>query len=423
MDDERRPSILIVDDVPANLNLLTGILKQHGYKVRPAPSGALALEAARHAPPDLILLDIHMPEMDGFEVCRSLKAEEALKEIPVLFISALTEMKEKIRAFDAGGVDYITKPFQIEEVLARVRTHLELRRTRRELKRKNKRLKSTINQLKNAQIRLIQSEKMAALGVLSAGVAHEINNPVNFIKTSTLSLQRDVDDLLQVANLGVLYCRDSIEEPKCKEIKRLQEELEYATILTEIPGLFRSILEGIRRTEEIVRSLRTFARQDEMISKAVDIHEILDSALIMLRNRYKRTTSVVRDYGNVPPIPCYVGKLSQVMINILANAIDAIEKKASSDQHHITIKTEVLERNNRPYAVVHIADTGTGIPEELIHKVFDPFFTTKEVGKGVGLGLFITSNIVQEHKGFIEVSSQPGQGATFSIFLPERQED
>jgi two-component system, NtrC family, sensor kinase len=422
MEDQKRPSILIVDDVPANLTLLTGILKQHGYKVRPALSGSLALEAARHAPPDLILLDIHMPEMDGFEVCRCLKADEALKDIPVVFISALTETRDKIQAFDAGGVDYITKPFQVEEVLARVRTHLELRRYRRELKRKNKRLKKTVNDLKTAQIRLIQSEKMAALGVLSAGVAHEINNPVNFIKTSTLSLQRDVDDLLKVAKLGASCCGDSVESG-CQEIKGLLEELEYETILTEIPGLFRSILEGIRRTEEIVRSLRTFARQDEMMSKAVDIHEIIDSALIMLRNRYKGTTSVVREYGEVPPIPCFVGKLSQVMINVLANAIDAIEKKGGSGQHQITIKTEVSERDNRSYAVVRIADTGTGIPEELIHKVFDPFFTTKEVGKGIGLGLFITSNIVQEHKGHIEVSSPPGQGATFSLFLSENQED
>lgn len=422
MSDQRQPSILIVDDVPANLNLLTGILKQQGYKVRPAPDGSLALDAARHSPPDLILLDIHMPEMDGFEVCRRLKADEALKEIPVLFISALTETRDKIQAFDAGGVDYITKPFQVEEVLARVRTHLELRRTRRELKRKNKRLKSAISDLKNAQVRLIQSEKMAALGILSAGVAHEINNPLNFIKTSMLSLQRDVDDLVKVATLGDSLWRNSIG-PEGVEIRQLQEEIEYETILSEIPGLFRSILEGIRRTEEIVRSLRTFARQDETISRAVDIHEIVDSALIMLRNRYKKIAQVEKDYGSLPPIPCYVGKLSQVMINVLANALDAVEKKGSAGPHQITIKTEMTERDKRQYAVIHVSDTGTGIPEELVLKVFDPFFTTKAVGKGVGLGLFITRNIIHEHRGFIEVSSEPGQGATFSIFLPECQED
>lgn len=422
MDENKGSSILIVDDVPANLNLLTGILKQHGYKVRPAPSGSLALDAARHAPPDLVLLDIHMPEMDGFEVCRRLKADDALKEIPVLFISALTETKDKIQAFEAGGVDYITKPFQVEEVLARVKTHLELRRARRELKKKNKRLKKTLTDLKSTQVRLIQSEKMAALGVLSAGVAHEINNPVNFIKTSILSLQSDVDDLLKVADLGASCCK-TVHQSQCLEIQKLQEELEYETILKEIPGLFQSILEGIRRTEEIVRSLRTFARRDEMMSKGVDLHEIIDSALIMLRNRYKKIAEIVRDYGTVPLIPCYVGKTSQVMINVLANAIDAIEKQESSRQHQITIKTEVVEREGHSWVAVHVTDTGAGIPAELIPKVFDPFFTTKEVGKGIGLGLYITSNIVREHKGTIEVASEPGQGATFSIFLPEHQED
>lgn len=422
IDEKQRPSILIVDDVPANLNLLAGILKQHGYKVRPAPSGSLALEAARHAPPDLILLDIHMPEMDGFEVCRLLKAEEALREIPVLFISALTETKDKVRAFDAGGVDYITKPFQVEEVLARVRTHLELRRVRRELKKKNKRLKKTIDELKNAQVRLIQSEKMAALGVLSAGIAHEINNPVNFIKTSTLSLKRDVEDLLKITDLAVSLCRGAPER-ECQDIERLSEEIEYETIMNEVPDLFASILEGVRRTEEIVRSLRTFARQDEVMSQEVDVHEVIDSALVMLRNRYKTSIHIVRAYGKLPPIPCFIGKLSQVMINVLGNAIDAVEGKEGDGLRQITITTEVVELQGRSFAAVHVADTGTGIPQELIHKVFDPFFTTKEVGKGVGLGLFITRNIVQQHKGIVEVSSQPGQGAIFSIYLPVYQED
>lgn len=422
MTDQKRPSVLIVDDVPANLNLLTNMLKEHGYKVRPAPSGSLAIEAALHDPPDLVLLDIHMPEMDGFEVCRRMKEEETLAEIPVLFISALTDTKDKVQAFEAGGVDYITKPFQIEEVLARVRTHLELRQMRRELKRKNKRLKKTIAQLKNTQMQLIQSEKMAALGVLSAGIAHEINNPVNFIKTSILSLQRDVEDLVRVTTLGASFCHGS-DDPICKEMIRLQQEIEYETILEEIPRLFGSILEGIRRTEEIVQSLRTFARHDEIISESVNIHEIIDFALIMLRNRYKMNVTILRDYGKVPHVRCFVGKMSQVMVNVLSNAIDAIERKEGSQVNQISIKTRTQQRDDRAFVVIDVTDTGTGIAEEHIHKVFDPFFTTKEVGKGVGLGLFITRNIVQEQGGFIEVVSPPGQGATFSIFLPQAQED
>jgi two-component system, NtrC family, sensor kinase len=416
-----RATILIVDDQPENLEVLSKILQPY-YRVRAARSGELALRVAATDPkPDLVLLDIMMPGMNGYEVCERLKEDQSLAEIPVIFLSALEGAQNKVRAFDAGGVDYVTKPFQVEEVLARVRIHLELCSVRRELKRKNKRLKAAVRDRKKTQARLIQSEKMAALGVLSAGVAHEINNPLNFIKNSVLSLQRDVGDLLKVTELGLSFWRSSIG-PLSGEIKKLQEQIEYETILTEVPGLFRSILEGIRRTEEIVRSLQTSARQDEVISEAVDIHEIIDAALTMLRNRYKSNTKVVKDYGNVPPIPCYAGKLSQVMINLLVNAIDAIEKKESNDPHQITIRTEVLDRENRSYGVIRIADSGQGIPQELIHKIFDPFFTTKDVGKGMGLGLYITAAIVQEHAGFIEVSSRRGEGATFSLFLPASQE-
>ena len=156
-------SILIVDDVPANLQLLSDILKEHGYKVRPAPSGALALEAARRVPPDLVLLDINMPDMDGIEVCRRLKQDPNLSEIPVLFISALGDETDKVRAFDSGGQDYVTKPFQVEEVLARVRTHLSLRKAQQEVKAQNDALREVLDQLRQAQDQLIMSEKMAAL--------------------------------------------------------------------------------------------------------------------------------------------------------------------------------------------------------------------------------------------------------------------
>ena len=414
-------NIMVVDDTPANLRLLEGMLRERGHEVRSFPRGALALKAAENDPPDLILLDITMPEMDGFKVCQHLKENENLKEIPVIFISARTETFDKVKAFRSGGVDYITKPFQFEEVLARVETHLQLRQYQVELEWRNKELQQALDELKAAQAQLVQSEKMASLGVLTAGIAHEINNPVNFIGASARGLRkmlRHIENVLE--QYDQINPDNAVEE--LERINQFKQELEFDDLLDGLEELTANIHSGAERTAEIVKGLRTFSRLDEVEKKLADIHENLDSTLALLRNQYKGTITIRKDYGNIPPIMCYPGKLNQVFMNILVNAIDAIKRKEGpSAAEEIRIKTSLVDKEDKRFVTIEFIDTGPGIPEQIQNRIFEPFFTTKDVGEGTGLGLSISLGIIESHGGTIKVESTPGKGANFRICLPLQQ--
>ena len=423
-----RGNILIVDDTPANLHLLEGMLRERGYKVRPAPNGHLALRAAASDPPDLILLDINMPEMDGFEVCRRLKRDERLSEIPVLFISALTDTEDKVKAFETGGLDYVTKPFQLAEVLARVETHLKLRRYQLELQHKNAQLQETLDELKAAQIQLIQSEKMASLGVLTAGIAHEINNPVNFVSSGAKGLGKLIGRFeIALGQYGALG-EAGEERQGDGEVPGPASADACAEILVGFKELVQSIGTGAERTAEIVKGLRTFSRLDEADKKLIDVHENIDSALMLLRNRSKDHITIDKAYADASMLLCYPGKLNQVFMNLLSNAIDAIETGTGAEEEkparmtgRITVSTELAQAEGRKWLKIAIQDTGDGISDDVREHLFEPFFTTKEVGKGVGLGLAITHGIVQEHDGRIEVETSTGNGATFTVWLPVQE--
>jgi signal transduction histidine kinase len=412
-------TIMVVDDTPANLRLLEKMLLEHGYRVRCFPKGAMALKSAVDDPPDLIFLDINMPEMNGYEVCEQLKANARTRKIPVIFISALTETLDKVRAFGAGGVDYITKPFQFEEVHARAEAHLKLVRAQKDIEEKNAELNKALDELKTAQQHLVQSEKMAALGVLTAGIAHEINNPVNFIKTSAIGLNADMKDLLKLLQF-LEKCQEKC--PHTSDIEMLKNEIEYGVLTQEIPDLLGNIQEGIRRTEEIVNSLRTYSRMDHLSLEKIDIHKLITASLVVLKPRYKQIISIQKIFGNLPLIPVQPGRLIQVFTNVIANAIDAIQSKGSLEKEAITIRTFLKSETAGTFAVIEIADTGSGICETLQDKIFDPFFTTKDVGKGTGLGLSISLGIIRDHKGRIELKSIPEAGTTVTILIPLEKE-
>jgi signal transduction histidine kinase len=272
-------------------------------------------------------------------------------------------------------------------------------------------LQKTLEDLKQAEIQLVQSEKMASLGQLVAGIAHEINNPVNFISAGVDSLTTNLEEIKQVLDIYHKVTAKNVGE-KLKEVGELKERIGYRETLTEINKLIESIKNGTKRTTEIVKGLRTFSRLDEDILKTADIHEGIDSTLILLHNKYKNRIEVVKNYCDLPQVECYPGQLNQVFMNILSNAVDAIDDKGT-----ITIGTSV----RGDHVQISIIDSGQGIPQELRKKIFDPFFTTKGVGKGTGLGLSISQSIIEKHHGRIEIKSKPGEGAEFIIMLPVRQ--
>jgi signal transduction histidine kinase len=431
-------NLLVVDDTPDNLRLLSTMLIDKGYKVRAVINGEMALKAARSTPPDLILLDITMPQMNGYEVCQHLKADAKTSGIPVIFLSALDQVLDKVTAFAVGGVDYITKPFHLEEVLARIENQLTIQRLQKKLHEQNaqlqesealerekaQQLEQALQKLKQAQAQLIQSEKMSSLGNVVAGVAHEINNPISFIKGNLRPVTEYTQDLLKLVQL--------YEEDLPNPTQAIQEQLEAMDLTflrNDLPKLIASMSIGADRIIEIVQSLRNFSRLDEAELKAVDIHEGLESTLMILQHRLKDEVGqtiikVVKEYEKLPKIECYAGQMNQVFMNVLTNAIDALHSQKSlvkeADNNSpiptITICTKLLS----DFQVgIYITDNGPGIREEIQQRIFDPFFTTKEVGQGKGLGLSISyAIVVDEHGGQLSCISVPGQGATLAIEIP-----
>lgn len=289
-----------------------------------------------------------------------------------------------------------------------------------ELTETNSHLSVALDNLKNAQTQLVEAEKMASLGQLTAGIAHEINNPINFVKSNINPLRLDVKDLLDVLNeYEDLHnvSDESTFKKKLLEIEKFKKQIDVEFVQKEINNLIVGIEEGAERTAEIVQGLRTFSRIDEAELKTVNVHDGILSTLVILKNSTPYFVKIEKQFNAAGNIECYPGKLNQVFMNILTNAIQAITSKTDKANECISISTKDVSNN---CIQISIKDTGMGMTEDVRHRIFEPFFTTKDVGEGTGLGMAIVFKIIQKHEGKIDIISEPCKGSEFIITLPHQ---
>jgi two-component system, NtrC family, sensor kinase len=384
--------ILVVDDEPLNVKMMGALLSREGYQVLDALNGLEALVRVQNNP-DLILMDIMMPGLDGFETCRRLKADEATRNIPVIFLSALQDSKTRTTGLNLGGVDFISKPFQRDELLARVRTHLTIRKQELQLREYAEDLESMVAE-RTAQ--LVHADRLATLGTLVAAVSHEINNPLQAVLGNTQLALMDLDEFHQCLPYPS-------NDSGCDSLK---------TLFGNMGNNLKEIHRGAQRLVEIIKLLKDFGKKETGRIERFPVIRPIREALAIMHPKLKNsvTTEI-----QVPVDAMVQGdrqQFSQIFINLVHNAFDALNGKAGK----VVISAESDQLGQ---LIIDIKDSGLGIPEEVIPNIFEPFFTTKGEKEGTGLGLFITRQLIEKHQGSIQAVRHDGQGAWFRITFPQ----
>jgi len=390
--------VLIAEDDPISRLLLQAHLEKWGHEVTAASDGGAAWRLFQVGTYPIVISDWMMPELDGPELVQRIRASDQLGYVYIILLSARTDKDDVVRGMDAGADDFVTKPFDREELRVRVRAGERIIRLEHTLAEQNR-------SLREAQAAAVQNEKLAGLGRLAAGVAHEINNPVAYVANNLAVLRRDM-----LAAMGVL---DAYRQGQAAEGSRLEEEMDLAYFRDNLARTCDKSLEGLQRVRDIVKNLRDFARLDEADFKEVDLNAALESALEVLRHEIKKKEIRLETrFEPLPPVLCHPGKINQVFLNLLVNALQACAAAGA-----VTVRTRPDQGKE---VVIEIVDNGCGIgPEQLPH-LFEPFFTTKPVGQGTGLGLSFSFGVVRDHGGTIEVESGLGRGSTFRVRLPPR---
>jgi two-component system NtrC family sensor kinase len=385
-----RPAVLLVDDVEANLTALQALLADLDCELVLARSGNGALRELLKREFAVMLLDVQMPEMDGYEVARHARENPVTRAVPILFVTATHDTEDNVlRGYDSGAVDFLFKPIDSTVLRAKVRVFLELYNGKRQIAEAKRALEQTHAELQETQGQLVQSAKMASLGVLVAGIAHEINNPLAFALSHLDTVQRGLGPIESALNPAA----SDAARPHWDKVKSRLGEMNL----------------GLTRIRELVVKLRTFSRLDGDERGIANVKDCVDSVLMILGHRLKDRIQIEQSFGDPASIECFPGLLNQALMNLVANSIDAIEGEGK-----ITISGKTVGDRY----VIAVADTGQGIPPAVRPRIFDPFFTTKGVGSGTGLGLSITYSIVQKHGGTLSVECPPEGGTTMSLSLP-----
>jgi signal transduction histidine kinase len=374
---------LIADDQPDMLRFIKSELVPH-YNVIAVTDGQQAVDQAVAQTPDIVLLDMMMPEKDGMQACREIRINPATGNVPIILITAHVDEETKINALRAGASDFLPKPFSTTELHVRVKNLIESYDFQRKLARQNARLETTIEQLKDTETQLVQTEKLASLGRLSAGIIHEINNPLNFAATGLFTLRA-----------------------KARLIPDLERD-EYAETLKDVE-------EGIQRVKSIVSDLRTFTHPGEAGADEVKVADAVNSALRFLSQEWRNRVDIQINLAEGQVIWADKNKLIQVLINLLQNSLDAVKGKKFEEDKPAIVVTGRVEGG---LSLLSVRDNGSGIDPKVQDKIFDPFFTTKDVGEGMGLGLSICYRIVQSFGGQIRVQSEHGKSCEFTLEFP-----
>lgn len=398
--------VLIADDDPVSRILLQSFLEKWGYQVVAARDGEEAWKLFQAGDFPLVISDWMMPVLDGIGLVRRIRDSERPRYVYTILVTAKSRKEDLVLGMDAGADDFLTKPFDRDELRVRLREGERIIGLETKLADQNR-------VLREAQAALVQSEKLASLGQLSAGMAHEINNPIAFVTNNLAVLKRDVQATFGLlgkyrANIALL---ERSAPALADELKRQEQEIDLEFVLEHAGALFEKSLAGLERVRAIIGNLRDFSRLDEAELKDADINAALQTTLAILKPMLEELgVTVQTDLADLPHVLCHPAKLNQVFFHLIRNAVQAGEPGGTIDIRTARGADETIE--------IEIRDHGAGISPEHQRRLFEPFFTTRPVGQGRGLGLSVSYGIIRDHGGRIEVQSTPGAGSTFRIKIP-----